>query len=208
MRRRSGLVSGLRADLTCSICGFFIINPNERSRFTFNLEAHGVRCRADMAWLSEVRACEYASASKLILWANSIPVNSKEPFLSGVGRAASALILPLDPRKHRDDENCQDHDTATFGVRVRDRCSSYNVAYPIHESCWQLLHRQAQLYGVEDLTDSRYTKFLYQLHHASLYYPRVDWIDDHGLLLHPGGMGSLSFPLSSSFTKRESYRAD
>lgn len=104
--------------------------------------------------------------------------------------------VPLEPHKHCDDESYQDSDSITFDVRSRSfpRLEPENVGYPIHESCWQILNYQAQLYGIEDLANSRYTDFLYRLHHSTLDGLGRDWAGDYGGLLDAVGMNSSPFP--------------
>lgn len=194
------LKSGLLLHFTCSVCGFLIIRRQDASRFSSNLEQHGVSCNAASEWLSEFRACKFLCLELIfVLPLILFPVHSKEPFLSGVSRNLEPVGIvegraPLDPQKHCDEENDQERDNVTFGFRSYSfpGLESSDIGYPIHESCWQLLHHQAHLHGVDDLMNPRYTHFLYRLHHSALDDPGRDWADDYGGLLDTAGMNSLS----------------
>jgi hypothetical protein len=78
----------------------------------------------------------------------------------------------------------------TFEVRLPPfrRPNASDVGYPVHESCWRLLHRWARFLGVEDLTDPRYTSFLFQLHNSSLDGSGSLWADDYAGLLDLAGV--------------------
>lgn len=68
---------------------------------------------------------------------------------------------PLDPAKSCDDDDYQSCAKVTFKFPFR-HTEPADVGYAVYQSCWQLLHRRAQLQGVEDLTDTRYTNFFFQ----------------------------------------------
>lgn len=118
-----------------------------------------------------------------------------EPFLSGIGRNSGKAnphyaLAPRDARRRLDDAGPQDN--ITFGARPfggTPGLKHSNVAYLVHDTCWQLLRQQAEFRGVADITAPRYTKFLYMLHHSTSNGLGHDWAGDYGGLLHASGMG-------------------
>ncbi|EEP79439.1 predicted protein [Uncinocarpus reesii 1704] len=184
------LTSHILLKFPCSICGFIIIARPDIPTLFANLERHGVSCNAPSEWLSDLRA-----------------FHPHEPFLTGVGRnlgpgdILDGSHAPSDPAKSCDDGDYQDSDRISFKIRLPPHYQPgpLDVGYPIHHACWQLLHRQAQLQGIEDLTDARYTDFLFQLHNSTLDGTGQVWSGDYGGLLGPAGEIRISTAYDACF---------
>ena len=55
----SPVLTSLQRAVSCSLCGFLIVSPQEAERLFANLQQHGIHSSADARWLGEMRARQY-----------------------------------------------------------------------------------------------------------------------------------------------------
>src|SRR5699024_551859 len=102
--------------------------------------------------------------------------------------------VPQDGDKRYDD--AEDPQKLTIVARAFSPANEHsqpNIAYLIHSACWDMLRRQAEFRGIADLSEPRYAKFLYRLHHHSADGMGHSWAGNYGGLLYPPGMSFYPF---------------